>query len=117
VIASQSTTSSPTLHQVILFHLTLALLQWTTVDNNNDDDDDDDPMLLLERTADNDNNGNLQVERVPCCPPFLQLIVDKDYMDDQMTTFLIVRRYELRILPIGRRGSLFPFQDQYIPQV
>jgi DNA replication licensing factor MCM7 len=24
-----------------------------------------------------------------------------------------MRRYELRILPIGRRGSLFPFQDQY----
>ena len=28
---------------------------------------------------------------------------------------LLVRRYELRILPIGRRGSLFPFQDQNIP--
>jgi hypothetical protein len=27
---------------------------------------------------------------------------------------LLMRRYELRILPIGRRGSLFPFQDQYI---
>jgi hypothetical protein len=63
-----------------LFHLTLALLQWTTVDNDNDDDDDDDPMLLLEPTADNDNNGTLQVERVPCCPPLLQLIVDKDYV-------------------------------------
>jgi DNA replicative helicase MCM subunit Mcm2 (Cdc46/Mcm family) len=26
---------------------------------------------------------------------------------------LLMRRYELRILPIGRRGSFFPFQDQY----
>jgi DNA replicative helicase MCM subunit Mcm2 (Cdc46/Mcm family) len=47
-------------------------------------------MLLLEPTADHDNNGTLQqVERVPCYPPLLQRIVDKDYMDDQTTTFLI----------------------------
>ncbi|KAL3921569.1 MAG: hypothetical protein SGILL_002682, partial [Bacillariaceae sp.] len=29
---------------------------------------------------------------------------------------LLMRRYELRILPIGRRGTIFPFQDQYIPR-
>ncbi|VEU44017.1 unnamed protein product [Pseudo-nitzschia multistriata] len=28
---------------------------------------------------------------------------------------LLMRRYELRILPLGRRGSLFPFEDQYHP--
>ena len=28
----------------------------------------------------------------------------------------LMRRYELRILPVGRRGTLFPFSNQYIPQ-
>jgi len=29
---------------------------------------------------------------------------------------LLMRRYELRILPLGRRGSLFPFENQHIPK-
>jgi DNA replication licensing factor MCM7 len=27
----------------------------------------------------------------------------------------LMRRYELRILPVGRRGTLFPFTNQYVP--
>ena len=35
---------------------------------------------------------------------------------DEMNDFppMLMRRYELRILPIGRRGMLAPFEDQYI---
>ena len=29
---------------------------------------------------------------------------------------LLMRRYELRILPLGRRGSLFPFEQQHVPK-
>lgn len=54
--------------------------------NDSDNDDDDDDERMLEPTAEGDD---LQVERVPCYPPLLQRIVDKDYMSDQATTFLI----------------------------
>jgi DNA replicative helicase MCM subunit Mcm2 (Cdc46/Mcm family) len=35
---------------------------------------------------------------------------------DNMNAFppMLMRRYELRILPFGRRGSLFPFENQFI---
>jgi DNA replicative helicase MCM subunit Mcm2 (Cdc46/Mcm family) len=29
---------------------------------------------------------------------------------------LLLRRYELRVLPLGRRGSLFPFGNQHLPK-
>ena len=29
---------------------------------------------------------------------------------------LLMRRYELRILPVGRRGCYFPFDEQYVPR-
>jgi DNA replication licensing factor MCM7 len=54
--------------------------------HNNDTDDEDDDDRMLEPTADGEN---IQVERVPCYPPLLQRIVDKDYMSDQATSFLI----------------------------
>ena len=55
-------------------------------DSDDDDDDDDDNTRMFEPTA--DGNGP-RIERVPCFPPLLQKIVDKDYLTDSATTFLV----------------------------
>ncbi|MGK3735662.1 MAG: DNA replicative helicase MCM subunit Mcm2 (Cdc46/Mcm family), partial [Bacillariaceae sp.] len=55
-------------------------------DDSDDDDDDDDDARMFEPTA--DGNGP-RIERVPCFPPLLQKIVDKDYLTDSATTFLV----------------------------
>ena len=41
---------------------------------------------MLEPTAD---GSEIRIERVPCYPPLLQRIVDKDYFSEAATTFLI----------------------------
>lgn len=51
------------------------------VRNNQDSD-----QALLEPTAD---GSEITVERVPCYPPLLQRIVNKDYFSEVATTFLI----------------------------
>ena len=49
---------------------------------------------VAEEAADNRNNNQL----TQAFPPIL------------------LRRYELRILPLGRRGTLTPFEDQHLPK-
>ena len=56
---------------------------------NNEDDDDDDDTRMFEPTADDADDSNMRIERVPCYPPLLQRIVDKEYLNDSATTFLI----------------------------
>eukprot|EP00533_Pseudo-nitzschia_delicatissima_P003406 CAMPEP_0116083570 /NCGR_PEP_ID=MMETSP0327-20121206/3346_1 /TAXON_ID=44447 /ORGANISM="Pseudo-nitzschia delicatissima, Strain B596" /LENGTH=876 /DNA_ID=CAMNT_0003574471 /DNA_START=56 /DNA_END=2686 /DNA_ORIENTATION=- len=51
---------------------------------NNDEDDEEDETRVFEPTS-----GNVRIERVPCYPPLLQRIVDKDYFSETATTFLI----------------------------
>lgn len=53
---------------------------------NNDSDDEDDDTRMFEPTAD---GNNVRIERIPCYPPLMQRIVDKDYFSDAATTFLI----------------------------
>jgi len=66
------------------------LLEYTirrVVRNNNDEDNvDDDDTRMFEPTAD---GNNVRIERIPCYPPLLQRIVDKDYFSDAATTFLV----------------------------
>lgn len=52
--------------------------------------------------AANQNNSNANPNRQPN--------VTQDFPP------VLMRRYELRILPVGRRGSLFPFNNQYLPK-
>ncbi len=54
--------------------------------NSNSNTDDNDQELMLEPTAD---GSEIRIERVPCYPPLLQRIVDKDYFSEAATTFLI----------------------------
>ncbi|KAG7355083.1 minichromosome maintenance complex protein [Nitzschia inconspicua] len=75
-----------TFTQFVLGHTIRRVVQRNHNNNNEDSDDDDDNERMFEPTAEGDG---LQVERVPCYPPLLQRIVDKDYMSDQATTFLI----------------------------
>jgi len=55
-------------------------------DDDNDENNDDDDQRLFEPTND---GSTLRVERIPCYPPLLQKIVDKDYPSDSATTFLV----------------------------
>lgn len=42
---------------------------------------------MFEPTA--DGSGGMRIERIPCYPPLLQRIIDKDYFSDAATTFLV----------------------------
>ena len=56
------------------------------VRNNDDDENNEDDQRLFEPTND---GSTLRIERIPCYPPLLQKIVDKDYPSDSATTFLV----------------------------
>eukprot|EP00980_Cylindrotheca_fusiformis_P016394 scaffold4887_cov118-Cylindrotheca_fusiformis.AAC.4 len=56
-----------------------------------------DEMGGVAEEANNNNNNNNAENATLAFPPIL------------------LRRYELRILPMGRPGTLFPFTEQYIP--
>lgn len=65
------------------FLLEHTILQKSGPFNSNDSDDDDD--TLLEPTAE----GQDAVARVPCYPPVLQRIVDRDYYTEDAHTFVL----------------------------
>jgi DNA replication licensing factor MCM7 len=55
----------------------------------NEDDDEDENENENENRLLEPTDGNFNVERMLCYPPLLQRIVDRDYGDDSMTTFLV----------------------------
>mmetsp|Transcript_25626 Transcript_25626/g.28760 ORF Transcript_25626/g.28760 Transcript_25626/m.28760 type:complete len:910 (-) Transcript_25626:222-2951(-) len=57
--------------------------------DNDEGHDDDDDTRMFEPTADDDDGNSTRIERIPCYPPLLQRIVDKDYLNDSATTFLV----------------------------
>ena len=60
------------------------ILQVVREGEEDDDDDDDENDRLLEPT-----DGPHTIARIPCYPPLLQRIRDRNYMDETSTTFLI----------------------------
>lgn len=89
----------------VLHEQRLAQQQQHQQQNNNDEDGNGNAIMPMGGVAEeaagqngNNNNNNNNNGITEAIPP------------------LLLRRYELRILPLGRRGILFPFVDQYLPK-
>ncbi len=59
------------------------------VRNHDDDSDDDSDSENEDRVLEPTLDDTIRIERVPCYPPLLQRIVDKEYFSETATTFLI----------------------------
>jgi DNA replication licensing factor MCM7 len=75
--------------------------------HDSDGDDGDEDNNEEERRQLEPVNGDLDVERVPCYPPLLQRIKNRDYFDATMSTFLIeIPLRELEAWDGSRGGDL-----------